>query len=84
VPSALEGLVRLNAHEPSAFPCLCPRCVDASASEIEAFGMKLHREHATAKGRVLFYWLPDELYAERDEVRRAIEARMMDALVERR
>jgi hypothetical protein len=69
-------LIHLNAHEPDVVPCLCRRCIDPDLDRVEAEGQSYVREAAVAKGRVLFFWMPESLEKDRKQVRRAVEARL--------
>lgn len=78
------GLVHLNAHEQGGLPCLCERCLDPALERAELAGREFARDHAVARGRVLFYWLPVSLAGARAEVRRNVAARLRERLSPRR
>lgn len=81
VMSLLHGdLIHLNAHEPDSIPCLCKRCIDPALSRVTVEGESFVRAHAVAKGRVLFYWIPESLEHDERKVRRAVEARLYGRL----
>jgi hypothetical protein len=60
-----SGLRNLTAHEAPPLPCMCKRCLDPAAARAEAFETKFVRDFALAEGRVLFYWVPEELAGKR-------------------
>jgi hypothetical protein len=68
--------IHLNAHEPDVVPCLCRACIQPDVERVEAEGETYLREWAVAKGRVLFFWMPEALAKDKKSVRRAVEARM--------
>jgi hypothetical protein len=70
-----EALVNLTAHDGPTLPCLCRRCLEPERAEAEADGMRFVRRFAVAKGRVLYYWAPEEL-GDDAALTRAVEARM--------
>ena len=77
VRALLSGeLIHLNAHEPDVVPCLCRDCIDPDVVRAEAEGESYLREYAVAKGRVLFFWMPESLEKDKKAVRRAVEARL--------
>ncbi len=74
------GFVHLNAHDQGKLPCLCKRCLDPEVDHAVVSGREFARDHAVARGRVLFYWLPASLAGSRAEVRRNVAARMRKQL----
>ena len=77
VRALLTGeLIHLNAHEPDVVPCLCRDCINPDQARVEAEGESYVREYAVAKGRVLFFWMPESLEKDKKAVRRAVEARL--------
>lgn len=78
-PAAPSGprLIHLNAHEPRGpAPCLCKRCLPAAPEQVKLGSLELVRESAEANGKILWYWLPTRLEADRAEVRRAVASRL--------
>jgi hypothetical protein len=66
-------LIHLTAHdERGPLPCLCRRCFPRSGEHAEAGGMKFTRTQVEAEGRVLHYWLPDELLPDTQEVAKSV------------
>lgn len=73
--AALKG--HLNGHETSGpTPCLCRRCLPSAPETITVGGLAMLRDRAEAKGRFLWYWMPESLGDERVAVRRAVESRL--------
>jgi hypothetical protein len=67
----------LNAHERGgAAPCLCRKCIDRAPEKVVVDGLALVRERAEAKGRFLWFWMPESLGSDRDAIRRAVESRL--------
>lgn len=73
-----EKLINLTAHEGPPLPCLCKRCLDASQSEAEAKGVTFRRDFATRDGRVLYFWVPHEMFG-RSGMRESVVAKMKAA-----
>jgi hypothetical protein len=66
-----------NAHEKSgALPCLCRKCIEQAPETVTAGGLVFLRDRAEAKGRFLWYWVPEGLKEDRDAIRRAVESRL--------
>lgn len=60
--SGAAGPTNFTAHDPeSPLPCLCRRCLPACPERAETGGMAFTRAKVEASGKVLYYWLPDEL-----------------------
>lgn len=73
----LEGsFIHLNAHDPGILPCLCRACLSPEQSRAKTGEDSFVRDFAVAAGRVLFYWLPDQLAGDRERVSRDVAARM--------
>lgn len=69
----LAALVNLTAHDAEApVPCLCKACLDAAPATAEAQGAGFSRTFVVAGTRVLHFWLPDELRAQRAEIKRSM------------
>lgn len=75
-----DGLVHLNAHDTGTLPCLCKRCLDPALERAVVAGKEFARDHAVARGRVLFYWVPVSLAGSRAELRRDLAARLRKQL----
>jgi hypothetical protein len=81
-PAPTKG--HLNAHEKaSPTPCLCRKCFSAAPESFQLGKLRLVRDCARAKGRLLWYWLPDSLEADRETIRRTVESRLEGKLVEK-
>lgn len=66
-----QGLIHFNAHEPGLLPCLCRRCIVPDHRQTSAAGNEFERDFVVAegspRGRVLFFWVPDELVKGQDQ-----------------
>ena len=72
--------VHLNAHETGGpAPCLCRRCLDLAPERVLVGDLALVRERAEARGRFLWFWMPEASLADRDAIRRAVASRLYDA-----
>jgi hypothetical protein len=70
---APTGLINLTAHEPnSPLPCLCKRCLPKAPEHASTGGMEFTRSQVEAEGRVLYYWLPNELLSEAPRVSQSV------------
>lgn len=82
----LDALRNLTAHDPSSLPCLCRRCLPREGAgagrrpEADLDGMRFRVEFAVAAGRVLYFWMPDELLAQRRQILRSVEADLAQRL----
>ena len=75
----LEAFINVAAHDGPVLPCLCKRCLDPKRARAEEGGVAFRREFVVAKGRVLFFWMPESLQdraAVRRSVRVALESRL--------
>ncbi|MFP2929257.1 hypothetical protein ACLESO_29460 [Pyxidicoccus sp. 3LG] len=77
----LGGPTNLTAHEEHAkLPCLCKRCLPKSPERAETGGLTFLRASVETDGRVLYYWLPEELSSNArtiaQSVRGALDARL--------
>jgi hypothetical protein len=76
-PSPPPGkLYHLNAHESGPLPCLCQKCLPKAPERVVVAGEAFVRREATAKGRVVYYWLPEASIPSEKAVRIAVERRM--------
>lgn len=67
----------LNAHERQGpTPCLCRKCIGRAPEKINVDGLELVRERAEGKGRFVWFWMPAELEADRESIRRAVASRL--------
>jgi hypothetical protein len=66
----------LNRHETGKLPCLCAKCLDTSGDRVTVDGETFVRREATAKSRILYYWLPEALVATEKNVRFGVEKQM--------
>ena len=56
------GPTNLTAHEEHPkLPCLCRRCLPKSPERAETGGLTFLRANVETEGKVLYYWLPEEL-----------------------
>jgi hypothetical protein len=66
-----QGLIHFNAHEPGLLPCLCRRCIVPGDRRTTVAGSTFHRDFVVAegqpRGRVLFFWIPQELVEPRGQ-----------------
>lgn len=78
----LGALVNLTAHDKkkNPLPCLCKKCLEPAAATATAKGMAFQREFAVHEGRVLFFWMPQEIAADQEAVRRAVQVKLRGRL----
>ncbi|MCY1080193.1 hypothetical protein [Archangium lansingense] len=70
-----ETRINLTAHDAQGpLPCLCRRCLPQSNERAEAAGMSFTRARVDAEGRTLYYWLPDELLPNTQEVAKSVQS----------
>ncbi len=76
--------INLTAHETrSPLPCLCQRCLPHSGEHAEAGGLGFTRAQVETEGRVLYYWLPDELKRNAAVVARSVRGALAPRLSRR-
>jgi len=75
-PPPSDKIYHLNGHETGPLPCLCKKCLPKAPERIEVDGEAFVRREATAKDRILYYWLPEVSVPAQKAVRYAVEARM--------
>ena len=76
-PPPADRIWHLNAHESGGpLPCLCKKCLPKAGEKADAGGEKFVRREATAKDRILYYWLPEISAPQQKAVRIAVEKRM--------
>ncbi|WP_426733394.1 hypothetical protein [Myxococcus faecalis] len=79
--SAGAGPLNLTAHqEGSALPCLCKRCLPASQEHAEVQGMRFVRAQVETDGRLLYYWMPEELTKQARAVSNAVRGALVGRL----
>ncbi len=79
-PPAAKKIYHLNAHEPGPLPCLCVKCLAKAGDRVVVDGEAFVRREATAKDRILHYWLPEASLPSEKAVRYAVEKRMQSKL----
>ena len=67
-----DRLIHVNAHETGTLPCLCKRCMEPEMLTTSALESRFTRDFTVAEGRVLFFWLPDDLAGQARRVRRSV------------
>ncbi|WNG46007.1 hypothetical protein F0U60_19235 [Archangium minus] len=76
-----ERLINLTAHDTRGpLPCLCRRCLPTSGEHAEAQGMTFTRARVETEGRVLHYWLPDELLPDTQQVAKSVRGALLARL----
>ncbi len=75
-PPPSERIWHLNAHESGPLPCLCKKCLPKAPERVEVDGVAFVRQQASAKDRILYYWLPEVSVPQQKAVRVAVEKRM--------
>ncbi|NVJ21235.1 hypothetical protein HUW62_08395 [Myxococcus sp. AM011] len=79
--SAGGGPINFTAHqEHSALPCLCKQCLPRSPERAEAQGMRFLRAQVETGGRLLYYWLPEELTTDSRAVAQAVRGALIGRL----
>lgn len=79
--SAEERLINLTAHDTQGpLPCLCRRCFPQSGERAQAGGMTFTRARVETDGRVLHYWLPDELKPNAERVAKSVHGALYTRL----
>ncbi len=81
-PPAPAKIYHLNAHEKGPLPCLCAKCLASAGERVEVDGEAFVRREARAKGRVLYYWLPEGAVLSEKAIRFAVERRMKAKLAD--
>lgn len=66
----------LNAHEVGRLPCLCKRCLVIGEETTDVDGVTYHRSHAIANGRILLFWVPEDLLDQLSSIQRSVAADM--------
>jgi hypothetical protein len=75
--AAVSSKGHLNGHERAGpTPCLCRKCIGQAPETFVVGDLKLVRERAEAKGRFVWFWMPESLNEDRDAIRRAVESRL--------
>ncbi|WNG56191.1 hypothetical protein F0U59_16525 [Archangium gephyra] len=76
IPAGVVDTPRINltAHDAQGpLPCLCRRCLARSGERAEAGGMSFLRTRVEAEGRTLFYWMPEELQPDTEQVAKSVQ-----------
>src|SRR5580692_11199042 len=81
-PPAPSKVYHLNAHEKGPLRCLCAKCLASAGERVEVEGEAFVRREARAKGRVLYYWLPEGAVRSEKAIRFALERRMKAKLAD--
>jgi hypothetical protein len=77
-PPVAAGPINLTAHDAeSPLPCLCKRCLPQSPERAETGGMSFTRSKVETEGRVLYYWMPDELLPQASAVSQSVLGALM-------
>ncbi|MFY1827708.1 hypothetical protein ACN47A_17435 [Myxococcus fulvus] len=75
------GPINFTAHqEGAALPCLCKQCLPASQEHAEAQGMRFVRAQVETSGRLLYYWMPEELTKQARAVSNAVRGALVGRL----
>jgi hypothetical protein len=73
--SGVAPAVNITKHDAAGpLPCLCKVCLPQGGDRAEANGMAFIRSSAEALGRVLHYWMPDELEKNADLITRSVRS----------
>lgn len=73
----LERLINVTAHaKGSPLPSLHRKAIKPTLARAESDGDAFVRDFVCAQGRVLFFWLPENLQAKGEEVRSAVRDRL--------
>ena len=73
--------IHLTAHDDRGpLPCLCRNCLPTSAERASAGGMTFIRSQTETRGRVLHYWLPEELLPVTRDVEKSVRGALMKRL----
>jgi len=76
--------VNLTKHEAAGLlPCLCKECLPQSGERAEAGGMRFVRSSTEALGRVLHFWMPEELQKDAEAVGRSVRTALASRLAAR-
>jgi hypothetical protein len=78
----LGRLRNMTAHEEGPLPCLCKKCLDINVVSVEDGGAKYRRGYAIEDGRVLYYWMPEEVAGEALAIAKGVRANMKKRLKE--
>ncbi|MDI1450183.1 hypothetical protein [Polyangium sp. 6x1] len=82
--SGVAPAVNVTKHDPAGpLPCLCKECFPQSTERAETGGMAFLRSNTEALGRVLHFWMPEELKKEADAVGRSVRAALASRLAVR-
>lgn len=80
-PARAPGPLNLAVHhESSPLPCLCRKCLPSAAETVAVDGAAYFRAHVIVQGRILWFWVPEELKARVPEVAQAVANRLTASL----
>ncbi len=73
----LERLINVTAHaKGSPLPSLHRKAIKPALTRAESDGDVFVRDFVCAQGRVLFFWLPENLQAKGEEIRSSVRERL--------
>ncbi len=82
--SGVAPAVNVTKHDASGLlPCLCKGCLPASGERAETGGMAFVRSSTEALGRVLYFWMPEEMKKNADVVGRSVRSVLASRLAAR-
>ncbi|MRG94412.1 hypothetical protein [Polyangium spumosum] len=82
--SGVAPAVNVTKHDTiGPLPCLCKLCLPQSAERAETGGMAFVRSSTEALGRVLHYWIPEELQKNANAVGRSVRSALASRLAAR-
>jgi hypothetical protein len=70
----LTGFKHLNEHEKGGLPCLCKKHVGAAPRRVTVAGLTLARDFVLKRGRILHFWVPEDVLASGAEVHNSVRA----------
>jgi hypothetical protein len=76
----LAPLVNLTAHDDDVLPCLCREHLGAAPLAASVEGVGFRRSFTIGGGRVLHYWIPDELAGDEGELSRSVRVGLLRRL----
>jgi hypothetical protein len=72
----LGELINLTAHEDGPLPCLCKRCLQPTLVSCEHGDGRYRRGFSIEQGRVLYFWMPEEIADRAISVARSVREAM--------
>jgi hypothetical protein len=70
----LAGWKHLNEHESGGLPCLCKKHIAAAPPRVTVSGLTLARDFVLKRGRLLHFWIPEDVLATGAEVHNSVRA----------